>query len=70
MVTAVVPPAQDVLFHVLLALRADATLTASLGHSFIKYFSAVKASEIARAGNAATAAEVSEWEQREYFEVF
>ena len=52
------------------ALRGDAVLCASLGRAFVDYFALIKESEIARAGAAAGGAEVSDWEQREYFEMF
>ncbi len=52
------------------ALRADPVLGDALGQSFIAYFSAIKESEITRAGGVASGVDVSEWEQREYFEIF
>ena len=54
----------------LTALRADATLSEALGASFIDYFAHIKEAEILRAGAAMTSAEVTDWEQREYFEMF
>jgi glutamine synthetase len=47
------------------ALRADACLGARFGKSFIDYYLRIKEAEIAR-----YRAEVTEWEQREYFELF
>src|SRR5580704_2586669 len=47
------------------ALRADPFFRAKLGAAFIDYFTAIKDAEIARSEQ-----EVSEWEQREYFEMF
>ena len=66
-VTPLLPRSLD---EALGALRADVALTAALGRSFIEYFSLVKASEIARAGTAAAGVDVTDWEQREYFEIF
>ena len=54
----------------LAALRADTVLTESLGQAFVNYFGLIKESEIIRAGNHADGPEVSDWEQREYFEIF
>ncbi|RJG04764.1 glutamine synthetase [Noviherbaspirillum cavernae] len=47
------------------ALRADACLTAQLGKPFVDYLCHIKEAEIARFN-----LEVSEWEQREYFDMF
>src|SRR5262245_22558099 len=49
----------------LAALRADACLAAGFGKNFIDYYLRIKEAEIAR-----YQAEVTEWEQREYFELF
>ncbi len=49
----------------LVALRADACLREGLGSAFIDYYCRIKESEIARFN-----LEVSEWEHREYFEMF
>lgn len=49
----------------LAALREDAVLRAGLGTGFVDYFCHIKAAEIARFN-----LEVSEWEQREYFDTF
>ncbi|MGH8674814.1 MAG: glutamine synthetase, partial [Burkholderiales bacterium] len=47
------------------ALRADECLAAGLGRAFIDYYCTIKEAEIARFN-----LEVSEWEHREYFELF
>ncbi|MCF8197638.1 MAG: glutamine synthetase [Sulfuritalea sp.] len=47
------------------ALRADPALCAGLGEGFVNYFCHIKAAEIARFN-----LEVSDWEHREYFEMF
>jgi glutamine synthetase len=47
------------------ALRADAFFAQAIGKPFIDYYVAIKEAEIARYDQ-----EVSEWEQREYFEMF
>ena len=49
----------------LAALRADAYLDAALGKGFVDYYCRIKDSEISRFN-----LEVTEWEQREYFEMF
>jgi glutamine synthetase len=49
----------------LAALREDACLAAGFGKSFIDYYLRIKEAEIARYQS-----EVTEWEQREYFELF
>lgn len=49
----------------LVALRGDACLREGLGSGFVDYFCRIKESEIARFN-----LEVSEWEHREYFEMF
>jgi len=49
----------------LAALRIDAALVEGFGQSFIDYYVHIKAAEIAR-----YQLEVSEWEQKEYFELF
>ena len=53
------------LAEALAALRGDACLREGLGSAFIDYFCRIKDFEIARFN-----LEVSEWEQREYFEMF
>jgi glutamine synthetase len=47
------------------ALRGDSCLRDGLGSSFVDYFIRIKDAEIAR-----FQAEVTEWEQREYFDLF
>ena len=47
------------------ALRTDACLAEGFGKNFIDYYLRIKEAEIARYN-----AEVTEWEQREYFELF
>ncbi len=54
----------------LTALRADAAFVEALGASFIDYFAHIKESEILRAGAAMNSLDVTDWEQREYFEMF
>ncbi len=49
----------------LAALRADAVLTEQLGKAFVDYYCHIKEAEIARFN-----LEVTEWEQREYFDMF
>ncbi len=49
----------------LAALRADTWLAAQLGQTFVDYYTHIKQAEIAR-----FELEVSEWEQREYFDLF
>ena len=53
------------LAEALVALRADECLNAGLGKSFVDYFCRIKEAEIARFN-----LEVTEWEHREYFEMF
>jgi len=47
------------------ALRNDNCLSDGLGRNFIDYYLRIKEAEIARFQS-----EVTEWEQREYFELF
>lgn len=49
----------------LAALKADACLTEQLGQPFVDYYCHIKEAEIARFN-----LEVSEWEHREYFDMF
>lgn len=51
--------------HALAALREDAWLCEQLGQVFVDYYCHIKQAEIARFN-----LEVSEWEQREYFDMF
>jgi glutamine synthetase len=53
------------LVDALAALRASACFRAALGDGFVDYFIRLKEAEIARFH-----AEVSEWEQKEYFDLF
>ena len=53
------------LAEALAALRADDCLRQGLGSAFVDYYCRIKDAEIARFN-----LEVSEWEQREYFEMF
>ena len=53
------------LVEALAALRADECLNAGLGKMFVDYFCRIKESEIARFN-----LEITEWEHREYFEMF
>ena len=53
------------LVEALAALRADACLREGLGSAFVDYYCRIKDFEIARFN-----LEVSEWEHREYFEMF
>jgi len=59
------PPLPKSLEEALGALRADACLDAGFGKNFIDYYLRIKEAEITR-----YRAEVTEWEQREYFELF
>jgi glutamine synthetase len=52
---------RDALAH----LRDDATLVEQLGPAFVDYYAFIKEAEIDRFN-----LEVSEWEQREYFDMF
>jgi glutamine synthetase len=61
-------PAQSLphtLAEALACLREDAVLREALGAAFVDYYCRIKEAEIARYN-----LEVSEWEQREYFELF
>jgi glutamine synthetase len=49
----------------LVALRDDQCLAASLGKGFVEYFLRIKQGELARYQT-----EVTDWEQREYFELY
>lgn len=59
------PPLPKSLEEALTALRADACLVAGFSKNFIDYYLRIKEAEIARYRS-----EVTEWEQREYFELF
>jgi len=58
-------PLPKSLEEALAALRTDACLAAGFGEDFIAYYLRIKEAELAR-----YRAEVTEWEQREYFELF
>ena len=61
-------PAQQLprtLSDALVALQADEMLTQALGKGFVDYYCHIKNAEIARFN-----LEVTEWEQREYFDMF
>ena len=49
----------------LACLRRDEMLTRSMGKTFVDYYCRIKEAEIARFN-----LEVSEWEHREYFDMF
>jgi len=53
------------LAEALAALRADRVLKQGIGDKFIDYYCRIKEAEIARFNS-----EVSEWEHREYFDLF
>ena len=59
------PPLPRSLREALAALREDACMAAGLGQDFIAYFCRLKEAELARFD-----AEVTDWEQREYFEMY
>jgi glutamine synthetase len=59
------PHLPKTLDEALLSLRDDACLADGFGRNFIDYYLRIKEAEIAR-----YQAEVTEWEQREYFELF
>jgi glutamine synthetase len=59
------PPLPRTLGEALTALADDAVLAAGLGDGFVSYFRHIKLAEIAR-----FQAEVTDWEQREYFDLF
>jgi glutamine synthetase len=58
-------PLPKSLEEALAALRADACLASGFGPDFIAYYLRIKEAELAR-----YRAEVTDWEQREYFELF
>ncbi len=59
------PTLPRTLDEALAALRTDACLREGLGSAFIDYFCRIKEAELARFN-----LDVSEWEQREYFDLF
>jgi glutamine synthetase len=58
-------PLPRTLAEAIAALRADATLREGLGETFVDYWCRIKEAEIARFN-----LEVSDWEHREYFDLF
>jgi len=62
---AAAPPLPRSLEAALAALRRDALFREGFGDAFIDYFLRIKEAELQR-----FQLEVSEWEQREYFELF
>ncbi|HEX4927975.1 MAG TPA: glutamine synthetase, partial [Burkholderiales bacterium] len=58
-------PLPHTLAEALEALRADAVLCEGLGQRFVDYYCRIKEAEIARFN-----LEVSDWEHREYFDLF
>jgi glutamine synthetase len=62
---SIAPPLPKSLSEALAALREDACFRDGFGDFFIDYYTHIKEAELARFH-----AEVSEWEQREYFEIF
>jgi glutamine synthetase len=62
---AALPHLPRSLEEALAALRQDASFAESFGRSFIDYYLRIKEFELAR-----YRAEVTEWEQKEYFELF
>ena len=55
----------DTLDHAVVALRESTCMRAGFGSEFVDYFARIKDAELARFH-----AEVTEWEQREYFELY
>jgi glutamine synthetase len=58
------PPLPSTLMQAIQLARSDETLNASFGKDFIHYMATIKEAEIAR-----FMSEVTDWEQREYFEL-
>jgi glutamine synthetase len=58
-------PLPRTLAEALARLKADTVLNEGLGRAFIDYYSRIKEAEVARFN-----LEVSDWEQREYFDLF
>jgi glutamine synthetase len=67
-------PLPKTLDEALKALRKDACFRAGFGAAFVDYYAHIKEAEIARfrkdAGNSGNTTEVTDWEQREYFDLF
>jgi glutamine synthetase len=59
------PPLPRSLSEALACLRADTTLVEQLGPQFVNHYGAIKEAELARFN-----LEVTDWEQREYFDMF
>ncbi len=62
---AATPALPRTLDEALAALAQDACLKAGLGADFVAYYLRLKAAELARFHQT-----VTDWEQREYFEIF
>jgi glutamine synthetase len=62
---AEVPKLPHPLSEAIAALRGDKCLRDGLGSAFVEYYALIKKAELAR-----FEAEVTDWEQREYFELF
>jgi glutamine synthetase len=58
--------------HAIEALRANACFRAGFGEGFVNYYAHIKDAEIARSRKDGKGKpdEVTEWEQREYFDLF
>jgi glutamine synthetase len=67
-------PLPKTLEEALKALRKDDCFRAGFGEAFVKYYTQIKDAEIARfrkdSKDNKGSAEVSDWEQREYFDMF
>jgi glutamine synthetase len=67
-------PLPKTLEEALKALRSDGCFRAGFGEAFIKYFAHIKDAEIARfrkeSKDNKDASEVTDWEQREYLDLF
>lgn len=59
------PTLPSTLAEAIAALRADAVLSKELGQGFVDYYCHIKEAEIRRFES-----EVTEWEHREYFDLF
>jgi glutamine synthetase len=66
-------PLPATLAQAVAALRENACFRAGFGEAFVRYYAHIKEAEIARsrkaAGNEREETEVTEWEQREYFDM-
>jgi glutamine synthetase len=63
--TLPLPPSSDTPYEALAHLKADKALNDGFGRGFIDYYCRIKEAEVARFN-----LEVSDWEQREYFDLF